>query len=82
MTQKLSQICTAILCFCIGKVGDLQYIFAVTSGSPSIMSKLHMWIILNRMTVCIKNSNLINNQIIKTTGKEHNTHEKKHLDIP
>ena len=33
VTQKL--ICTVILRICIGKVRDLQYIFAVTSGSPS-----------------------------------------------
>ena len=35
--QKLPQICTVILCICIGKVRDLQYIFAVTSGSLSII---------------------------------------------
>ena len=32
---KITEICTVILRICIGKVADLQYIFAVTSGSPS-----------------------------------------------
>ena len=35
MTQKLSQIFNVILRICIEKVHDLQYIFAVTSESPS-----------------------------------------------
>ena len=37
MTQKLPQICTVILRIRIGKVVDLQYIFVVTSGSPSTL---------------------------------------------
>mgnify|MGYP001211731601 CR=1 FL=1 len=37
MTQKLPQICTVLLCTSVlGRLRDLQYIFAVTSGSPSI----------------------------------------------
>ena len=36
VAQKLPQICTVILGICIGKVAcNLQYIFAVTSGSPT-----------------------------------------------
>ena len=36
MTQKLPQICTVIFVSVLGRLRDLQYIFAVTSGSPSI----------------------------------------------
>ena len=36
MTKKLPQICTVILLKSgLGRLRDLQYIFAVTSGSPS-----------------------------------------------
>ena len=37
VTQKLPQICTGILRTCIGKVACLQYIFAVISGTPTIL---------------------------------------------
>ena len=36
VTQKLPQICTVIFRICIGRLRDLQYILAVTSGSTSI----------------------------------------------
>ena len=36
VTQKLPRICTVILQICMGRLRDLQYIFAVTSGSSSI----------------------------------------------
>ena len=36
VTQKLPQICTVLLPILIGKVAYLQYIFALSSGSPSI----------------------------------------------
>ena len=36
VTQKLPQICTVICVSVLGRLRDLQYIFAVTSGSHSI----------------------------------------------
>ena len=36
MTQKLPQICTAIFVSVLGRLRDLHYILAVTSGSHSI----------------------------------------------
>ena len=36
VTQTLSQICTVICVSVLGRLRDLQYIFAVSSGSPSI----------------------------------------------
>ena len=38
VTQKLPQICTVILCSVLGRLHDSYYIFAETSGSPSIDS--------------------------------------------
>ena len=35
VAQKLPQICTVILRIRLGRLADLEYLFAVTSGSPS-----------------------------------------------